>query len=168
LLSGIALGGLMVSGARYVVRGGKTQHATRNTHYALVLLATSTWLTALVYTWYNLQFVQHQGRYLFTALIPIAIFFSLGWEGALRPRVSRWLAAILVVFGMALVAWGLLAGHGLPKWPLAIAAAFVGALVAASCLPDRLRRLAYAVPFALLPVLALYALFGAIVPQLAS
>jgi len=173
VLSGIAFAGLVMRGAWYVVRksgSGATsdQHATRNTQYAIQLLAITVLLALLVYAWYNLQFVQHQGRYLFTALIPIAIFFSVGWKVALRPHASRWLAAILVVFGAALVAWSLLAGHGLSKWPLAIAAAFAGALVVASYLPDRLRRLAFAVPFALLPVLALYALFGAVVPQLAG
>lgn len=35
-------------------------------------------LVAVSHTWYNFKFVQHQGRYLFPALIPIGLFFALG------------------------------------------------------------------------------------------
>jgi 4-amino-4-deoxy-L-arabinose transferase-like glycosyltransferase len=50
--------------------------------------------TVLAYGWYNMQFVQHQGRYLFAALIPIAIGFAVGWDEAVQPRTARWLAAV--------------------------------------------------------------------------
>jgi hypothetical protein len=36
-------------------------------------------LTVAIHVGYNLTFVQHQGRYLFPALIPISLGFSLGW-----------------------------------------------------------------------------------------
>ncbi|MFQ6001544.1 MAG: hypothetical protein ACE5LG_07730 [Anaerolineae bacterium] len=35
-------------------------------------------LVAASHLWYNFKFVQHQGRYLFPALIPIGLFFALG------------------------------------------------------------------------------------------
>ncbi len=35
-------------------------------------------LVAASHVWYNFKFVQHQGRYLFPALIPIGLFFALG------------------------------------------------------------------------------------------
>ena len=120
LLSGVALGGMVLRAAR---RGH------RRLSPALILLGSSVLLTLLVYIWYNTQFLQHQGRYLFTALIPIAIFFSLGWEGALRPGAGRILAAALAVFGFGLAAWGILTGNGLPKWPLALTAAFAAGLL---------------------------------------
>ena len=120
LLSGVALGGLIL---RAVSRG------RRRGPPALILLGCSVLLTLLVYIWYNTQFLQHQGRYLFTALIPIAIFFSLGWEGALRPGVGRILATLLAVFGFGLAAWGMLTGHGLPKWPLALTAVFAAGML---------------------------------------
>jgi hypothetical protein len=63
-----------------------------------VLLALSALLTLLTYIYYNTSFVQHQGRYLFTALIPLAL--AVAWAGmgqssrarrALRLRCSwRW------------------------------------------------------------------------------
>ncbi len=120
LLSGVTLGGLVLHAA-----SGRRRPSSP----ALILLGVSILLTLLVYAWYNTRFLQHQGRYLFTALIPIAIFFSLGWEGVLRPGAGRILAATLAVFGFGLAAWGLLAGSGLPKWPLAITAAFASGLL---------------------------------------
>jgi TRAP-type C4-dicarboxylate transport system permease small subunit len=36
-------------------------------------------LTVGGYLYYNLTFVQHQGRYLFPALIPIGLAFAIGW-----------------------------------------------------------------------------------------
>lgn len=47
-------------------------------------------LTAAVHVGYNLTFVQHQGRYLFPALIPIAIGLVAGLRYWLRPLARRW------------------------------------------------------------------------------
>jgi len=41
---------------------------------------------------YNLKFVQHQGRYLFPALVPIGLAFALGlleWANVLARSISR-------------------------------------------------------------------------------
>jgi len=46
--------------------------------WALFLYLLIFLLMALSHTWYNLKFVQHQGRYLFPALVPIGLFFALG------------------------------------------------------------------------------------------
>ncbi|UCC62232.1 MAG: DUF2142 domain-containing protein [Anaerolineae bacterium] len=56
------------------------------------LLFLSALLTLLSYLWYNTKFVQHQGRYLFTALIPLGLAMALGWSAMLgwgRALVSR-------------------------------------------------------------------------------
>jgi hypothetical protein len=60
---------------------------------ALTLMATLALLTLLAFLWYNAQFVQHQGRYLFPALIPIATALALGWDFAFRrwTTPARWL-----------------------------------------------------------------------------
>jgi 4-amino-4-deoxy-L-arabinose transferase-like glycosyltransferase len=144
-----------------------THYALRTTHYAIRLLVISAGLTLLTYAWYNAQFVQHQGRYLFTALIQIGLAFAAGWERALIPRNSRILAAGLVIFAIVLAGWGVLAQAGLPKWPLALTAAIAAGLAVRPWLPRRLDPLLFGLPFAGLPLLALYALFGVIVPQLA-
>jgi hypothetical protein len=47
-------------------------------------LLLSALLTLLSYLWYNSKFVQHQGRYLFPALIPLGMAVAFGWSTALR------------------------------------------------------------------------------------
>jgi hypothetical protein len=66
----------------------------RPIHYqALVLMALTIGLMFLGYIWYNLEFVQFQGRYLFPALIPLGIFLSVGLDIAFSPRWA-WLLAL--------------------------------------------------------------------------
>ena len=50
---------------------------------ALLALAGLTVVTILGFVWYNTKYVQHQGRYLFPALIPAALAVSLGWHQVL-------------------------------------------------------------------------------------
>ena len=72
-------------------------------------------LTVGGYLYYNVTFVQHQGRYLFPALIPIGLAFAIGWwqildkiKGLAARLLSRstgdgvpWLdQAQLIVFGL--------------------------------------------------------------------
>lgn len=168
LFTGVVAAGLIADG---LPRRSRSTHVPMN-RPAVALLGLSALLTLLAYVWYNIQFLQHQGRYLFTALVPIAIACASGWETALRPQASRWLAALLVLFAIGLAAWGVLAGIGLPKWPLALtttlAAAF--ALVSLAKAPQATSRAVAIplpmIPFALMPLLDLYALYGAIMPQL--
>jgi 4-amino-4-deoxy-L-arabinose transferase-like glycosyltransferase len=80
---------------------GKRQNAslTLAQSRALTLMAALALLTLLAFVWYNAQFVQHQGRYLFPALVPIATALALGWDFALArwPLLARWLWAALLV-----------------------------------------------------------------------
>jgi 4-amino-4-deoxy-L-arabinose transferase-like glycosyltransferase len=55
------------------------QEARSNVSYAGMLLSLWFVLTVGGYLYYNVTFVQHQGRYLFPALIPIGLAFSIGW-----------------------------------------------------------------------------------------
>jgi 4-amino-4-deoxy-L-arabinose transferase-like glycosyltransferase len=69
------------------------------------------WATLLVFgevAYYNLTFIQPQGRYLFPALVPIAIFLSIGWL-RLASGATRGLLARLVTAGplAGAIAWGL-------------------------------------------------------------
>jgi hypothetical protein len=57
----------------------------------LNLLTLLALLTVLAFAWYNAQFVQRQGRYLFPALIPIATAVALAWTHlSSRWRYERW------------------------------------------------------------------------------
>jgi hypothetical protein len=108
-----------------------TRHASRPTP-ALVLMALTLTLMLLGYLWYNLEFAQFQGRYLFPAMIPLGFFFSLGLDKAFS---LRW--AWLLVGGLALaLGWVIVAGlrrGDVDNWavlvvalPLALAAARAG------------------------------------------
>ena len=94
------------------------QRPTRHPTQAIVLALTFL-LTLGLHVAYNLTFVQHQGRYLYPALIPIAVGFVAGLGFWLRPVVRRWpgaewllpvgLAGLLI--GIALFAlWRILPG----------------------------------------------------------
>jgi 4-amino-4-deoxy-L-arabinose transferase-like glycosyltransferase len=95
-----------------------TQYGTRNMQIlVLIALVISVLLT---YIYYNRTFVQHQGRYLFPALIPIALGAALAVDALLR--LLR--------------------------------------------LPERLRPLAFAIPYLAMVVLDVYALWRVILPTL--
>jgi len=68
---------------------------------ALTLFAALALGGLLGFAWYNLQFVQHQGRYLYPGLAPIATGLSLGWHFPLSrwPRLRNWawLAGLLAL-----------------------------------------------------------------------
>jgi len=60
--------------------------------WALVLLLFVLLTVVAGHIWYNLKFVQHQGRYLFSALVPISVAFALGlleWPGLLYEGAIR-------------------------------------------------------------------------------
>jgi len=181
LLSGLAAAGAIMRVERQT--SNVKHHVSHFTFHvsqrrAFLLLLSSVLLTLLTYVWYNTQFVQHQGRYLFTALIPLAFAFAVGWEAVVAGGVGRYLAAGLGVLTVALAAWGVLSGAGLPKWPLAITVAFAAGVAVLDFGPALIERgvgrplpvlhgLLFALPFAGLPILSLYALLRFIVPQLA-
>ena len=56
-----------------------------------------------MYLAYNVTFVQHQGRYLFSALIPISIGVAVAWGLLISPVTERWSsAAYLLPIGLVL------------------------------------------------------------------
>jgi 4-amino-4-deoxy-L-arabinose transferase-like glycosyltransferase len=121
-------------------------------------------LTLASYVWYNTSFVQHQGRYLFRALLPIGLGVALGWREALRRQHGLALAAVLAVGAGAARLLG-----RLPNWPLLMLLAAAAALAVRRSLrvPPRWDPLVQACPYLPLLPLDLASLFLFIVPQLA-
>jgi len=69
----------------------RRDRAARQQHGVLLaLLALQACLTLLAYLWYNTKYVQHQGRYLFPALVPIGLAVAQGWW-MLAGGVRRWM-----------------------------------------------------------------------------
>ncbi len=133
----------------------------------LVLLGGQALLVVAGYVWYNLDFVQHQGRYLFPGLLPFSLGFALGWQG-LRTTVGSAagaLLAALVAGGLALRGWqtGDVDGRGL------LVTTVVALLLWLQSRKPTIPALVWdGSLLMLLVLLALYALFGAIVPQLTA
>jgi 4-amino-4-deoxy-L-arabinose transferase-like glycosyltransferase len=79
---------------------------TPHQRLSLFLLLASCILTTLMFAWYNCKFLQHQGRYLFPALIPIGTATALGLNqlAGLLPQKARAWALGGLFAGMALFA----------------------------------------------------------------
>lgn len=74
--------------ALFLVRGDSASKFKAHLRPLLVLAGTFA-LSLTVYVIYNMTFVQHQGRYLFSALVPIAVAVALGWSILLLPATRR-------------------------------------------------------------------------------
>jgi hypothetical protein len=100
--------------------------------------------------------------------------WPLGWEETLRPRTARWASGVLLATAGLAGVIGFLT-TGVNKWSAAILGGAGLALAGWSLgIPKlstpwraRLATIAFAAPFAALPLLDLVALYGVILPQLA-
>jgi 4-amino-4-deoxy-L-arabinose transferase-like glycosyltransferase len=72
------LSGILVIGFVWWLFDRRRPSLTTHQRSVLLLLCTSLLFTLLAYLGYNVTFVQHQGRYLFPALIPIGTGAALG------------------------------------------------------------------------------------------
>jgi len=76
--------------------------------WQLRMMGFLTALTFAAFAWYNLQFIQHQGRYLFPALTAFALAASLGWHTLAPKSLRRWLWLVGLLAFAALDAYLLL------------------------------------------------------------
>jgi 4-amino-4-deoxy-L-arabinose transferase-like glycosyltransferase len=110
LILALACGAVGLGLVLFVIRNIRGQTLSPFQRMALGLLALSTFFTLLSYLWYNLKFVQHQGRYLFPALIPIGLGFALGLREILARNNARAVAFLFLVGVLILAAKGLVTG----------------------------------------------------------
>jgi 4-amino-4-deoxy-L-arabinose transferase-like glycosyltransferase len=159
LLSALALVGFVL----WAIHAGQRRREFTAWQWAagglLLLLGL---LTLASYLWYNTSFLQHQGRYLFRALVPAGLAVALGWRESLRREQALPLAALLVAGAVGLKVVGLL-----PNWPLLMILATAVALGIRHFLPARWDPVVHATPYLVLILLCLASLFLFIVPQLA-
>ncbi|NLE76060.1 MAG: glycosyltransferase family 39 protein [Chloroflexi bacterium] len=164
VLSAAVLGGAAAAAWRV----GRAKRRARPKRWAMALLLGWLALNLLAYAWYNGQFVQHQGRYLFWALPVWGLAFAVGWaEMTARPPVARWGAAILGLAGLGLALVSASAS-ALDKWGVALCWGGAAGLAVLSLLPAGLRRLAFWGLFAALWGVSLVCLLGFVVPALAG
>ena len=116
ILSAIAAVGLLF---RYWMR--VTADAT---HWSFIL--SSPWMALLLlwmaafiaYGWYNIGFIQHQGRYLFPALPAWSLLFALGWWAVFERRASLAAGGILLASAAAYLLLSPLVGRAADRWTL--------------------------------------------------
>lgn len=95
-LTGVA--GALLAARSQSHAGHEPAQMRRAREVSVILLATLS-LVAMQFIYYNFEFQQWQGRYLFPALLPIAVFLVYGvdyWRARLLSRWSglRWLAPL--------------------------------------------------------------------------
>ena len=91
LLAAATLAALIGLGRRWSARHHDDEGILIFSLLAAILILLQTWLPMLGNAW------QPQGRYLFPALLPIAMLLLSGWETLLPARRRTWLPALLFV-----------------------------------------------------------------------
>ena len=134
---------------------------------ALGLLALSALFTLLSYLWYNLKFVQHQGRYLFPALVPIGLAFALGLREILGRDNAKAAALLFLAGTLILAAKGLITGD-FKKLSIFLLGGAAIALGIKAFLPENYDDLVFALPYLGLLALDLICLFKFIIPYFQS
>ena len=125
---------------------------------ALVLTFSAT-LSALGYLWWNVSFVQHQGRYLYPALIPLGLAAGIAWEHLAYDRTAQGVAGLCLLVSIGLLATG-------QRFFALLVAGAAGLLWLNSRLSIRFRWLLPALASAGLAGLALLSLFLFVIPWL--
>jgi len=148
--------------------GGVRQQALSSSQGApLALLALSSLFTLLSYLWYNLEFVQHQGRYLFPALIPIGLAFALGLREILTRDKAKAVAALFLAGVLILAAKGLITGD-FNKLSISVLGGAAVAFGIKALLPEKYDDWVFALPYLGLFALDLICLLSFIVPYFQS
>lgn len=94
ILGGLSIVALMGWAGWLIEKRRTKQPDTRPGQSGGWLLTMLFVLTLAGYLYYNLTFVQHQGRYLFPALIPIGLAFAIGWWQVLD-KIKNLIARLL-------------------------------------------------------------------------
>lgn len=134
---------------------------------ALLLMAIIALLSLFTYLAYNLKFVQHQGRYLFTALGALSLGAALSLQELLRPSTARMLAIALFLLSLLLYVQGLLSGD-MHKWALAMMLPAIAFFIAVGWLPSAWRWLPPLLLYLAFLLLDLLCLFRYIIPMLST
>ncbi len=81
---------------------------------SLALLGSALFLIFASDLWYNLKFIQAQGRYLFPAIVPICLFFVIGLRELIRREYEKLFFSLLYLGFLALdtiCLWGFIVPH---------------------------------------------------------
>jgi len=138
--------------------------AHRGSATPVALLALTILLALAAYLGYNVTLVQHQGRYLFPAIVPLGVFFALGLREAWRRRTALVAAgALALILAVRLVTGLFSSGSG--AFDVALWGGGAALLGGRSLLPgERAGTLAYTACFVALALIDTWCLVGFVIP----
>lgn len=116
LFSGVIFMGLLWATVRFISGGPDTDMDVFQLS-VLILFGIILAAVTVSYTWYNMKFVQHQGRYFFWGLLPISTVIALGWREVLQPLQGAITGFLALVMAGALALTGMVSGS-VDKWTL--------------------------------------------------
>jgi hypothetical protein len=149
------------------IGGVRQQTLSSSQRTSLALLALSAFFTLLSYFWYNLKFVQHQGRYLFPALIPLGLAFALGLREILARDNAKAMTLLFLAGVLILAAKGLVAGD-FSKLSVFLLGGVAAAFGIKAFLSEKYDDWVFALPYLGLFGLDLICLFWFIIPYFQS
>lgn len=107
VFTGIILIGLLWALVRFI-SGRPETDLDRFQFWVLGFFIVVLVAVAASYVWYNMKFVQHQGRYLLWGLLPICTFVGLGWREVMQPLQGKVTGMLLGLLAISLGAASLL------------------------------------------------------------
>jgi hypothetical protein len=131
----------------------------------VLLLFCSGLLTLATFLGYNLTFYQAQGRYLFPALIPLGLAWSLGLSESLRRSNAGMIGFVLALASLVGAIRWLTRTFG-DKWQILINGGGAAYLIVRWRLPERTLAWFYVAPYLFMAILCAVSPFWFIVPHL--
>lgn len=109
IFTGVLFLGLLWAVVRFI--SGKPDTDMSEFQISVLLLFALIFLAVVVgYAWYNVKFVQHQGRYFFWGLLPISTAVALGWREVLQPLQGLITGVLGVILAASIFSLGFLGG----------------------------------------------------------
>jgi hypothetical protein len=103
VFTGVVLSGLLWALVRFI-SGRPETDLDRFQFWVLGFFGVMLLAVLASYVWYNVKFVQHQGRYLLWGLLPISAFIGLGWREVMQPLQGKVTGLLLGLLALSLAA----------------------------------------------------------------
>jgi len=101
VFTGALLLGLLWALVRFIC-GRPEADMDRYQFWVLGLFGVMMLAVLASFIWYNLKFVQHQGRYFFWGLLPISTFAALAWRELMQPLQGKLTGLLALVLAASL------------------------------------------------------------------
>lgn len=116
LFTGVLFLGLLWACVR-LISGAPDTDMDRFQVTVLVILALLIVTVAAGYIWYNIKFVQHQGRYFFWGMLAISAIVALGWREVMHPLQGTITGLLGLALAGSMAVSGVM-GDDINKWTL--------------------------------------------------